>query len=99
MSPENSSPATTGRAVSALNRLSGPPRFDYARLSHPPVTFIHERLKVEDRMPAARAFIQEHKLNEIIAGDLDDIGIVVMGGLTNSVLRTLERLDLADIFG
>ncbi len=84
---------------SALNRLPGPPRFDYARLSHPPVTFIHERLKVEDRMPAARAFIREHKLNETTPGDLEDIGIVVMGGLTNSVLRALERLGLADIFG
>ena len=84
---------------SALNRLAGPPRFDYARLSHPPVTFIHERLKVEQRFPAAQAFIREHKLNELIPGDLDDIGIVVMGGLTNSVLRALERLDLADIFG
>jgi indolepyruvate ferredoxin oxidoreductase, alpha subunit len=84
---------------SALNRLPGPPRFDYARLSHPPVTFIHERLKVEDRVPAAQAFISEHKLNEMIGGDLDDIGIVVMGGLTNAVLRALERLGLADIFG
>src|SRR5499425_1709526 len=54
---------------SSLNRLSGPPRFDYARLSHPPVTFIHERLKVEDRMPAARAFIRARKLNELIPGD------------------------------
>jgi indolepyruvate ferredoxin oxidoreductase alpha subunit len=84
---------------SALNRLPGPPRFDYARLSHPPVTFIHECLKVEDRVPAARAFIRKHKLNETIGGDLDDIGIVVMGGLTNAVLRALERLGLADIFG
>jgi indolepyruvate ferredoxin oxidoreductase, alpha subunit len=84
---------------SALNRLPGPPRFDYARLSHPPVTFIHERLKVEDRVPAAQAFIREHKLNEMIGGDLDDIGIIVMGGLTNAVLRALERLGLADIFG
>jgi indolepyruvate ferredoxin oxidoreductase alpha subunit len=84
---------------SALNRLPGPPRFDYARLSHPPVTFIHERVKVEDRMPAAQAFIREHELNDTIPGDLDDIGIVVMGGLTNAVLRALERLDLADIFG
>src|SRR5450432_3236999 len=84
---------------SALNRLQGPPRFDYARLAHPPVTFIHERLKVEDRMPAAQAFIREHKLNEVIPGDLDDIGIVVMGGLTSGVLRALERLGLADIFG
>jgi indolepyruvate ferredoxin oxidoreductase alpha subunit len=39
-------------AYSGLNRLSGPPRFDYARLAHPPVTFVHERLKVESRMPA-----------------------------------------------
>ena len=50
-------------------------------------------------MPAAQAFIREHKLNEVIPGDLDDIGIVVMGGLTNGVLRALERLGLADIFG
>jgi indolepyruvate ferredoxin oxidoreductase alpha subunit len=84
---------------SGLNRLPGPPRFDYGKLAHPPVTFIHERLKVEDRMPAAQAFIRDRKLNEVIAGDLDDVGIVVMGGLTNSVLRALERLGLADIFG
>jgi indolepyruvate ferredoxin oxidoreductase alpha subunit len=85
---------------SALNRLPGPPpRFDYGRLAHPPVTFIHERLKVEDRMPAARAFIREHKLNEVIAGDLDETGIVVMGGLSHGVLRALERLGLADMFG
>ena len=32
-------------------------------------------------------------------GDVDEVGIVVMGGLTNSVLRALERLDLADIYG
>jgi indolepyruvate ferredoxin oxidoreductase alpha subunit len=84
---------------SALNRLPGPPAFDYGRLAHPPVTFIHERLKVEDRMPAARAFIRRHNMNETIAGDLADIGIIVMGGLSTGVLRALERLGLADIFG
>src|ERR1035438_8812047 len=86
-------------AVSGLNKLAGPPRFNYARLSHPPVTFSQEKLKVEERLPAARAFIAKHKLNEFIAGDLADIGIVVMGGLTNSVLRALERMGLADVFG
>src|SRR6202158_961526 len=86
-------------AYSGLNRLAGPPRFDYGKLSHPPVTFVQERLKIEERMPAAQKFIRDEKLNEFIAGDLDDIGIVVMGGLTNSVLRTLLRLDLADLFG
>ncbi len=86
-------------AVSGKNRIAGPPRFQYGRLAHPPVIFSQERLKVEERLPAAQAFIREHKLNEIIPGDLDDVGIVVMGGLTNSVLRALCRLGLADLFG
>ena len=85
--------------VSGLDKLTGPPRFEYGRLAHPPVIFTQEKLKIEERMPAARAFIREHKLNEIIDGDLNDVGIIVMGGLTNSVLRALERLDLADVFG
>ncbi len=85
--------------VSGLDKLAGPPRFEYGRLAHPPVIFTQERLKVEQRLPAARAFIREHKLNEMIDGDLADIGIIVMGGLTNSVLRALERVGLADVFG
>ena len=84
---------------SGLNRIEGPPRFQYARLAHPPLTFVQEKLKVSERIPAARAFIREHKLNEIIPGDISDVGIVVMGGLTNSVLRALSRLELADLFG
>jgi len=43
-----------------------------------------ERLKVEERLPAAQAFIRERELNEVIAGDLDDVGIIVMGGLTTA---------------
>ena len=85
--------------VSGLNKLAGPPRFEYGRLAHPPVIFTQEKLKVEERLPAARKFIREHKLNEVIDGDLNDIGIIVMGGLTNSVLRALERMGLADVFG
>ena len=85
--------------VSGLDKLPGPPRFEYGRLAHPPVIFSQERLKVEERLPAARAFIREHKLNETITGDLNDVGIIVMGGLTNSVLRALERMELADVFG
>ena len=84
---------------SSLNRIAAPAQFNYSRLAHPPVTYAQEKLKVEERMPAARAFIREHKLNELIPGDLDEIGIIVMGGLTNSVLRGLERLGLADVFG
>ena len=86
-------------AHSGRNPIAGPPRFDYGRISHPPVTFVHERLKVEQRLPTAQAFIREHRLNEFLDGDLADVGIVVLGGLCNNLLRALERLGLADIFG
>ncbi len=86
-------------AFSGKNRIAGPPRFEYGRLAHPPVIFTQERLKIEQRLPAARTFIRERRLNEIIGGDLDEVGIIVVGGLTNSVLRALARLDLADLYG
>jgi indolepyruvate ferredoxin oxidoreductase alpha subunit len=86
-------------AFSGKNRLAGPPRFDYGRLAHPPVIYSQERLKVDERLPAAQQFIRARKLNEVIAGDLADVGIIVLGGLTNGVLRALARLDLADLHG
>jgi indolepyruvate ferredoxin oxidoreductase alpha subunit len=86
-------------AYSGVHRLKGPPRFEYGRLAHPPVIFTQERLKIEERLPAAQKFIREQKLNEIIPGDLNDVGIVVLGGLTSSLLRSLGRLDLADLYG
>ena len=86
-------------AYSGRHRLDGPPPFEYGRLAHPPVIFTQERLKVEERLPAAQKFIRERKLNEMIAGDCGDVGIIVLGGLANPLLRALARLDLADLFG
>ncbi len=93
--------AKTNRASdkSGLNRIDAPARFNYARLAHPPLTFAHEKLKIDERLPAAQAFAREHKLNEFFHGDLRDTGIVVLGGLYNTVLRALARLGLADNFG
>lgn len=85
---------------SGHNRIPGPPaKHEYIRLSHPPSTFIHEKQKVEQRLPAAIAFIRDHKLNEVFPGDVDDVGIIVLGGLYNGVIRALGRLGLADLFG
>src|SRR5215467_1518747 len=86
-------------AYSGQHRLAGPPRFEYGRLAHPPATFAQERLKIEQRLPAAQKFICEQKLNELIAGEIGEIGIIVLGGLTNGLLRALARLDLADLYG
>src|ERR1700726_4465752 len=67
---------------SGQHRLEGPPRFEYGRLAHPPVIFTQERLKVEERLPAAQKFIRDKKLNEVIPGELNEVGIIVLGGLT-----------------
>jgi len=50
------------------------------------------------RLPAARRFIAEHKLNEVFPGT-ENIGIVVQGGLYNGLMRALRTLGLADAFG
>ena len=38
-------------------------------------------------------------MNEFFAPGAADVGIVMQGGLYNTVLRSLERLGLADVFG
>ncbi len=86
-------------AVSTRHLMASPAPFDYARLSHPPVTFSQEKLKFEHRIPAARRYILEHALNEIFPGTRDDLGLIVQGGLYNSVIGALGELALADAFG
>jgi indolepyruvate ferredoxin oxidoreductase alpha subunit len=86
-------------AISANHPLDEPAPFDYARLAHPPVTFRHEKLKVDERLPAARRRIAERGLNETFPGKRDDLGIVVLGGLYNTLVRALAHLGLADAFG
>jgi len=86
-------------AISENHRVSGPPRFDYGRLAHPPATFVQEKLKVEQRRPAAQRFIRDHNLNEFFDGDLPRVGIILQGGLYNVLMRSLARLGLADLFG
>ena len=85
-------------AVSRRDALAAPD-FDYGRICLPPATYAQEKHKVEHRIPAAARFIRERRINETIPGEREDIGIVVQGGLTNTVLRALADLDLADAFG
>jgi indolepyruvate ferredoxin oxidoreductase alpha subunit len=86
-------------AVSTRHLLEDPAAFDYGRLAHPPVTFAQEKRKSSDRIPAARRFIRERHLNELFAGSRDDIGIIVQGGLYNSLIGALAQLGLASAFG
>jgi len=73
--------------------------FDYERIPHPPATYRQEKLKMGVRLPAARKYIREHRLNELFAGSERSVGIICQGGLYNNLLRALNLLGLADDFG
>jgi indolepyruvate ferredoxin oxidoreductase alpha subunit len=73
--------------------------FDYGRISHPPSTYLQEAQKFEQRLPAARRFIVERGLNEVIDGEEKELGVILQGGLTPTALRALELLGHADVFG
>jgi indolepyruvate ferredoxin oxidoreductase, alpha subunit len=91
---DNVPPAVSTRAL-----MENPAGFDYMKLAHPPVTFRQEKLKGDERIPAARRYIAEQGLNELIPGKHADLGIIVQGGLYNSLIRSLQQLGLADAFG
>ena len=75
------------------------PRSDFSRVVLPPMSYAHEQDKVKNRWPAAQTFIAERKLNEIFGPPQAKIGIVMQGGMYNGVIRALQRLGLANIYG
>lgn len=83
---------------SIQDALDNPAR-DLSRIVLPPASFVHEHEKVKQRWPAAVKFIEERKLNEFFDGEMDDIGIAVQGGSYNTLIRALEQLGMADVFG
>lgn len=83
-------------AISSVHLQQDPPAFSYDRLSHPPSTFAHEKLKYESRMPAARRFIIDEGLNEQWDGEPVGLGLIVQGGLYNTLIRALQELGLTD---
>ena len=85
-------------AFTIKDALENPAR-DVNRIVLPPASFLHEREKIHERWPAAVKFIESRQLNEFFAPGTRDIGIAVQGGSYNTVLRSLERLGLADVYG
>lgn len=75
------------------------PRSDFNRVVLPPMSYLHEQDKVKNRWPAAEKFITENGLNEVFGPDEASLGIVLQGGMYNTVIRALQRLGLADLYG
>jgi indolepyruvate ferredoxin oxidoreductase alpha subunit len=75
------------------------PVSDVNRIVLPPASFQHEKEKLEKRWPAAVEFVKSRKLNEHFGPETGDIGIILQGGVYNSVIRALQQLGLADVYG
>jgi len=75
------------------------PRRDVERMALAPATFVHEHEKITQRWKAAEDFVREHGLNECFDGEARHVGIIVQGGLYNTLMRVLELMGLANIYG
>lgn len=74
------------------------PRRDTQRIVLPPASFLHEKEKISKRLPAAIDYIKRHQLNETFGGS-GKVGIIMQGGMYNGVIRALQRLGLANVYG
>ncbi|MEM1048957.1 MAG: indolepyruvate ferredoxin oxidoreductase subunit alpha [Pseudomonadota bacterium] len=84
--------------VTVKEALANPSR-DMSRVVLPPALFHHEQEKVHQRWPAAQKFIRERGLNESFGPKDGRVGLILQGGMYNTVVRALQRLGLADING
>ncbi|EKF19044.1 indolepyruvate ferredoxin oxidoreductase subunit alpha [Nitratireductor pacificus] len=75
------------------------PRRDTNRIVLPPASFLHEKEKVEKRLPQAVEFIRSRKINEFFGPETGKAGIILQGGMYNAVIRALQRVGLADVYG
>ncbi len=75
------------------------PRRDLNRIVLPPATYLHENEKLTKRLPAAQDYIAEKGINERMGKPDGKVGLILTGGTYNTVVRALNRLDLADIYG
>ncbi len=75
------------------------PQRDTDRIVLPPAAFAHEHEKINQRWPAAVKYIEDHQINEFFSEDAGDVGIIVQGGTYNSLIRAMQHLGLADVYG
>ncbi|KQV65284.1 indolepyruvate ferredoxin oxidoreductase subunit alpha [Rhizobium sp. Root1220] len=78
--------------------LENPVR-DVNRIVLPPASFLHEKEKLGKRWPAAVDFIKNNELNEYFGPSEGEVGIILLGGMYNGVMRALQQLGLADVYG
>ncbi|WP_192965021.1 indolepyruvate ferredoxin oxidoreductase subunit alpha [Phycobacter azelaicus] len=84
--------------LTVRDALANPQR-DFSRVVLPPMSYLHEHDKIDNRWPAAEKYILENGLNERFGPKEGKVGLICLGGMYNSVIRALQRLGLADLSG
>ena len=87
------------RAPLTVTEALANPRRDFNRVVLPPMSYVQEQDKVNQRWPAAQKHITGKGLNEHFGPADGKVGIIVQGGMYNGLIRALQRLGLADIYG
>ena len=83
----------------SLRQALEQPVRDVNRIVLPPASFLHEKEKLERRMPAAIEFVKSRKLNETFGPATGDVGVIMLGGLYNTTMRALQYLGVAGAHG
>jgi indolepyruvate ferredoxin oxidoreductase, alpha subunit len=86
------------RPAHTLKHAIENPVRDINRIVLPPASFQHEKEKLEKRWPAAVEFVKSRELNEFFGPAASEIGIILLGGMYNGVMRALQHLGLADVY-
>ncbi|WP_186399374.1 indolepyruvate ferredoxin oxidoreductase subunit alpha [Stappia sp. P2PMeth1] len=87
------------KPVFTLKDALNNPKRDLSRIVLPPAAYEHEQEKIHKRLPAAIDFVRDNKLNEWMGPSEGKIGILMQGGMYNSVIRALQYLGLSDAYG
>ena len=87
------------RPTLSVTQALNEPKRQTDRIVLPPASYAHEQEKISQRWPAAVEFIRSRKLNEVFGSASGKIGVVMQGGMYNGVIRALQRLGLADLYG
>ena len=85
--------------ISSTNKVGEVAPHNYDLIAHPPSTYAQEKLKYGQRAKLAQTFISNNSLNEFFEGEIQEIGLIVQGGLYNNLIAALKEMNMSDSLG
>ena len=85
--------------ISSTNKVGEVAPHNYDLIAHPPSTYAQEKLKYGQRAKLAKTFISNNSLNEFFEGEIEEIGLIVQGGLYNNLIAALKEMNMSDSLG